>query len=174
MELTIGTRDELEALDQALKTLDRLRGQIAREAEVSGWSGDQHLYHIALATDLALTNVAALVAGKSPRILEKAEPSALALEVLARGGYPRGESEAPRMVQPPEPVESDLLAEEFTGVRDSFEKARGLAEGIDSAPGAIEHHALGPLSAAQWLRFARLHCEHHLAILRDIEAVSAE
>ena len=97
-----------------------------------------------------------------------AAPNALACQVLVQGCYPRGESQAPRTVQPPDEVDLELLAEEYTGLGRLLETVRGLAEQVASAPGAIVHLQLGALSAAHWLRFARLHGEHHLAIVRDI------
>ena len=41
---------------------------------------------------------------------------------------------------------------------------------VASAPGRIPHLYLGELDAGEWLRFARLHAEHHLAITRDVAA----
>jgi len=173
MQLEIAIGEELEGLDAALRELAGMRGRIGRAPAVSAWSGDQHLYHIALATDLALSNVTALVAGGSPRIVERAEPNELAQRVLAEGRYPRGKSEAPRMVQPPDEVDGVLLGEEYASLEGALAKVRGVAAGVPGAPGAIVHHKLGALSAAHWLRFARLHAEHHLAIVRDVAAAGA-
>ncbi|MFT5476610.1 MAG: hypothetical protein ACI8Y8_001949 [Planctomycetota bacterium] len=61
-----------------------------------------------------------------------------------------------------------MLAEEYTGLGQLLASVRGLADKVAGAPGAIVHLQLGALSAAHWLRFARLHGEHHLAIVRDI------
>ena len=166
--LEISVEEELEGLGRALGALSELRGASGKSEQVSAWSGDQQLYHIALATDLALSNVMALDSGKSPRIVAEPDPIPLALEVLERGSYPRGESEAPRIVQPPDEVDAALLADEYENLGGALEKVRALAAAIPGLPGAIPHQALGPLSAAQWLRFARLHAEHHLAIVEDI------
>ena len=51
---------------------------------------------------------------------------------------------------------------------------RALGAAIPGLPGAIPHQALGPLSAAQWLRFARLQAEHHLAIAMLFGQVEVE
>ena len=32
----------------------------------------------------------------------------------------------------------------------------------------IPHQLLGPLDAPEWLRFARVHTEHHLAIVDEL------
>ncbi len=76
---------------------------------VSGWSCAQHLYHVALATDLALSNVVRLVQGRSAMIVQEGGPNELAVRVLTEGGYPRGESEAPRMVRPGDEVDPGYL-----------------------------------------------------------------
>ena len=40
---------------------------------------------------------------------------------------------------------------------------------LRSVPGRLPHPLLGPFRAAQWMRFARLHTAHHLAIIKDID-----
>jgi len=168
MPLKISAEDEIQGLARALRSLGELQGRPGSAGAVSAWTSDQHLYHIALATDLALTNVAALVAARSPRIVNEIAPNELARRVLIDGSYPRGESRAPRTVQPPDEVDAQLLAEEYAGLEQLLGQVRGLVEQVADAPGAIIHIQLGALSARHWLRFARLHAEHHLAIVDDI------
>ena len=140
---------------------------------VSGWSCAQHLYHVALATDLALGNAKRLVQGQSPMIVQEGGPNELAVRVLTEGGYPRGESEAPRMVQPGDDVDPGFLTDEMQRNRDGLADVRELVDSIASATGRVRHPRLGELSTAEWLRFANLHAAHHLAILSDIESTLA-
>ena len=166
---------DLDDLDAALaamqKEREELGEQVTRAApSVSAWSSAQHLYHVALATDLALRNVRSLCARKGRLITMEGGPTGLALEVLEAGTYPRGESEAPRMVQAPDEVDLSFLEMEMKGNRDAADQVRLLLEQIPDAPGFIPHHVLGGLSAGHWLRFAAMHARHHLAIVRDIRA----
>ena len=170
--------DELDALEEALDACAALReggGERAfeRAPAVSGWSAAQHLYHVALATDLAFRNVRALVRGSGPMIVQEGEPNALAVRVLTEGSYPRGASQAPRTVQPGNDVDPEFLSEEMRRNREGLAELRALAEAIPRAADGVPHKDLGTLSAAHWLRFARLHLEHHLAIARDVAAALA-
>jgi len=169
----IDVRIELEDLRASAAALAALRVELgdggARRVEsVSGWSVDEHLYHLCLATDLALRNVQSLARAKGGLITSEGGPNALALQVLSEGVYPRGESEAPRMVRPPDEVDAALLDQEVELLGQSFERVP--LDRVPGAPGRIPHQHLGELCAAEWLRFARLHARHHLAIVRDVAA----
>lgn len=156
----------LEALTAAYRADEP--GALRRAPEVSGWSLAEHFYHLCLATDLALRNVLSLVRGKGRLITHEGGPNALAVQVLTDGCYPRGESEAPRMVRPPEPVDPALLAQELELLGQGLARTRDLLPEVSGAEGRIPHQDLGELNAAEWLRFARLHAGHHLAIARDL------
>lgn len=166
---------ELADLRATLDAFVALREELGERAfervpAVSAWSAAQHLYHLALSTDLALRNVAALARGEGARIVDSGGPNALALQVLAEGRYPRGRSEAPRMVRPGDDVDPAFLADEVRRSLEGLEGVAGLAAEIPGAPKRIPHHALGELDAAEWLRFAQLHARHHLEIVRDVAA----
>ncbi len=168
----IDVPEELRALSRSYASFVSLyradTDALCVQAEVSAWSLGQHLYHLCLSGDLALRNVLTLARGRGRRIVHGGGPNALARRVLREGCYPRGESQAPRMVQPPDPVDPALLDQEI----DLFGRAiAGLGEhqeAIRRATGRIPHQNLGHLSAPQWLRFAHLHAQHHLAIARDL------
>jgi hypothetical protein len=173
MRTAIDCAREIAALKGMHAEIARLRsalgGRVAHVVpEISAWSIERHLYHAALSADLAFANVVALLEGKSPRIVMQGAPNELALRVFAAGGYPRGESQAPRAVWPPERPDPELLESELARNRESVGALEGRAEGIARAEGLIPHRQLGELSAAEWLRFARLHTEHHLAIAQEI------
>ena len=136
--------------------------------QVSAWSPAQHLYHLALATDLALANASGLARGTSSLAVEGREPNDLARQLFARGGFPRGRAEAPRMVRPPAEVERALLRSELERARASLVAVREVVDRLPSAPRRVPHQLLGALDALEWVRFARLHAEHHLAIVRDV------
>ena len=171
----IDVRGEFARLHEAFDAFEAIfqEGEGARKMrapEVSGWSVEQHLYHIALATDLAFGHVRALLAGKGRLISDEGELGAQAAEVLASDTTPRGEAEAPRMVTPDDDVNPDFLAMELRGNRDSLAKLEEVATDLAAAPGWIPHQTLGTLAAPHWLRFAALHARHHWAIVKDIRA----
>ncbi len=173
---TIDCAREIQALRKLQAELAGMRAELGAHAaavvpEASSWSAEQHLYHVALSADLALANVRALLDGTSARIVHEGAPNELALRVFAEGGYPRGQSQAPRAVWPPDRPDPVFLAGEIERLREGVVELEGRAEAIEGAGGRISHRQLGELRAAEWLRFARLHTEHHLAIVREIALV---
>lgn len=177
-DLEIDVFAELDALDETLDRYDGLRARLgarehARAAEVSGWSVAQHLFHIALATDLALRHVRALLDGKGRLVTMEGALGARAAAVLASERTERGVAQAPRIVQPGDAVNPEFLTNELRGARAASAALRGRAAEVRSAPGWIPHQELGPLNAAHWLRFARLHAAHHLAIADEVAAAVA-
>ncbi len=174
----IDVRGEFARLHEAFDAFESIRQEgeaacRARAPEVSGWSVEQHLYHIALATDLAFRHVKSLVARKGGLIQEEGEIHPRAAQVLEDDVTPRGEAQAPRMVTPDETVEPRFLEMEMNGNREALAGLEAIADEIIAAPAWIPHQVLGPLSAAHWLRFAALHARHHWAIVRDIRAALA-
>lgn len=132
----------------------------------SGWSGEQHLAHVALANELVLRNLKSLAEGRGHLIVRGGEPHPRALELLAAGRLPRGEAQAPRMVRPPERVQPELLREWLADGRTAL--AALDARTLVPSELKIPHQALGPLDAPQWARFAVVHTHHHLAIVREL------
>ena len=175
MAYTIDPLVEEERLEGVFLEFGGLRERLGARIDdcatsVSAWSPAQHLFHVALSADLAFSNVRALLRGGNGRIVHEGEPNALAVQVLTDENYPRGESQAPRTVQPPTDVEGAYLTNEMQLNRETLMALSPDLAGVTAAEGRIPHVFLGELNAAEWLRFARLHSEHHLAILRDIEA----
>jgi len=176
MTLAIDAAQELAILAAAFQEFEELRASEgarlhARAGAVSGWSAAQHLYHVALATDLALRNVRALANDDGARLVPAdGPPSELARAVLSGGGPGRGATQAPRMVRPGEVVDPGFLADELARGRATVRELEQALAAIAAAPRRIPHQELGPLSALEWLRFARLHARHHGAIAAEVLA----
>lgn len=169
----IDVQGEFSRLEEAFTAFEaiRLRGEETcrkRAPEISGWSVEQHLYHIALATDLAFKHVRSLVSGRGRLIQAEGAIGDRASAVLAADSTPRGEAKAPRMVTPDDEVNPEYLEMELRLNREALEELRKIGSEIAAAPGWIPHQELGPLAAVHWLRFAALHARHHLAIAVDV------
>ena len=141
----------------------------ARAPEVSGWSAGEHLFHLTLANDMSVKNARNLLEGRGRLRTDRVPLDPRASAVLARGRLPLG-TEAPRFVRPP--AEPDLaIARDIQG--DVAEGARLLVQrtsDLRAAEQGIPHQTLGVLSAAEWLRFARIHTAHHLILARQVLA----
>jgi hypothetical protein len=169
----IDVEAEFQALERALDAYDALRARLgerehATAPAISGWSVAQHLFHIALASDLALRHVRSLLDGKGRLVTQEGELGARAAAVLVSERTQRGVAQAPRMVTPGAEVNPEFLTNELRGAREGVAALRTRAGEIPVAQGWISHQELGTLNAAHWLRFARLHAHHHLAIAEEI------
>ena len=158
-----GEMDELFALDPACLA------RVVRE--VSGWSSEQHLAHVALANELVLRNLKSLATGQGHLLVREAESNPRALAVLAAGKLPRGQAQSPRMVRPPERVDRALLELLLADGRAALREID--PETLPVGEPKIPHQLLGPLDAPQWARFAAVHTRHHLAIVREVLAAVA-
>jgi hypothetical protein len=169
MSTTFETRDDFAALRPALEDLQRivaLPAEVAelRRPEQSGWSALEHVAHVSLANELIVRNLHGLASGQGLLLQQDGEPAAGALEVLESGVIPRGRAQSPRMVRPPARIDRALLAEWMKTAEVGFEHFSARVELLELATGRIPHQLLGPLTAPQWVRFARIHTLHHLAI----------
>ena len=158
---------ELERACARLREIAAMPAEVAdhRRLEVSGWSALEHVSHVALANELIVRNMHSLVAGEGLLVQHSGEPSSGALEVLASGMIPRGQSQSPRMVRPPARIDRALLAEWLASGEVGFAKFAREPELLRRAKARVPHQLLGPLTAAQWVRFAWIHTRHHLAIV---------
>ena len=155
-------QDRLEHL------LERSAGELLPLREgLSGWSPAQQLFHVTLANELSLKNVNSLLAREGMLIQPLKELHPRAADVLRRGRFPPG-SEAPRFVRPPDRVDLDLLRELAADGRRALAGLEGRGEEIAAAPDGVPHQRLGVLTAARWVRFARMHSAHHLRIARAL------
>jgi len=142
-----------------------------RSPSVSGWSAVEHASHVTLANELVLRNLVNLSRGAGMLVVADAQQDERALEILAAGTLPRGQSRSPRMVVPPSDVDlatardwADRFVQELAGFR------RGFDPRAERARLFVPHQVLGPLDLAEWTRFGAVHTRHHLAIAREVLA----
>jgi hypothetical protein len=152
--------DSIDAL-----TLDPGRG-IIRKPKISGWSVAEHCHHSAIVSGSIATAVRGLLRGRG----EEGPPAGeAAQEILDSGRIPRGEGEAPAVMRPEEHPESRTIQAAVRKARSRWEGLLDQTEEIDACELRLPHHALGLLTAAEWVRFAATHTDHHLRIVDDIE-----
>ncbi|HIG85543.1 MAG TPA: DUF1569 domain-containing protein [Planctomycetes bacterium] len=162
--------DNLSRLTTALEGMEDLRRKGGdalnnQQSEVSGWSAAQHLYHVALSTDLAMRCVTTVMAGTSPRLRHDLPKSELFAQLQALGRFPRG-TKAPRLVIPPDRVNLEFLKQEIATASTAAQELGG--QDLSHATGRIVHEKLGGLDAQEWVTFARMHAEHHLQLAEKI------
>ena len=139
-----------------------------RAPAVSGWSVEHQLAHASLANELCLKNVASLVKGSGMLLVRGGEPIEGTLAMLSAGAIPRGRAQSPRMVRPPDAIDRALLREWQTSNRREIARWTAAPGSVPRSAWRVPHQLLGPLDAAEWVRFAAVHTRHHLAIAAEI------
>ena len=134
--------------------------------EVSAWSPAQQLYHILRANGMMLKGIQLICHGHRMADNE-GEPNDAGRHLLVHG-FIRGKAKAPDAVVPPETVSREDLRDSLARSRRKHAETEAFLPQIPEATGRLPHHILGMLNASEWLRLARLHSEHHHAIIRDI------
>lgn len=163
---------ELYAAMTVVLALDEARLRRAAPS-LSAWSALHHLAHVALADDLCTRNLHSLARGAGVLVRPGLAPVERALAILRSGRLPRGEVQSPRIVRPPEDVESALVRGWHA---DNVAALDALAPQLAQPPPAdlwIPHQTLGPLDLAGWMRFTAAHTRHHLAIACEVLAADA-
>jgi len=143
---------------------------LARAEGVSGWAAGQHAFHMILACDLSLKNAAALARDAGRLVREPEDRQDASLAILRAGAIPRGVAEAPRFVTPPARIDFGLARQILDEVDQARAALAGDLEALRAAPRAIPHQLLGDLSGVEWVRFARVHTDHHLVIVDEVLA----
>ncbi len=152
--------DSIDAL-----TLDPGRGRI-RKLPVSAWSVAEHCHHSAIVSGVIATLVRGLLRGRG----EDGPPAgSMARDILTSGRIPRGVGVAPEAMRPDEHPESRTIQAAVRKSRGKWEALLHSTEEIDACEFKLPHHFLGLFTAAEWVRFAATHTDHHLRIVDDIE-----
>jgi hypothetical protein len=166
---------ELELLEahhlEVRRLLEKAPALLAERVEaVSGWSPLEHAIHLALVNEAILGNVEKLLRGEAAPDPVPG-PTWAGRLILWTGWVPRGRAKSPRSMVPPEGMgPGDALAV-LARAEARLEAVLARRDAIRAARGRIRHYIFGGLTAAQWIRTARLHTRHHLRIIADIERV---
>ena len=159
-----------DALGEMLTWEDhRLYAQVA---SVSHWSPAQQLEHVVQAGGLMLKMIDLLEAGvPHENVQASGSPALVGRIVLLTGHIPRGRAQAPEATRPEAIPCRAGLVEAVEGFCAAAKARAERAADLRAIAGVGRHPALGWFRAAQWWRFLRIHSEHHLAIVADIDKV---
>lgn len=138
----------------------------ARSKEaVSKWSVAQQAHHATLVASFIGMGARRLLrteGEKGPELTNQARA------LLEAGEIPRGVAVAPDDFIPDNAPEAEAVLSLLGKAEKSWGKLRGQGEKIASGTARLPHPILGPLTLAEWVRFAGVHTEHHLKIMREI------
>lgn len=144
----------------------------ASAPHVSGWTTAQQIHHATMVNNQILGRLVALCEGDT--LPEEGRVSMVGRLVLAVGRFPRGRSRSPRSFIPAERPGREQLEAILQETGTNAQALEAHLDRIHALRGRFKHPVFGYLDALQWLRFARIHALHHLAIIRDIEGECAK
>ena len=149
-------------------------GQILnqRVEEVSGWSVGEHLDHVLMADLLNMKAVRMLEMRRGKETSDGLNEAGTV--VFSSGEIPLGKATAPDFVIPQPGRSAEQIEELRLEVLDGWKQVAPRLDEIDSTGRVLSHHAVGDLGAWQWLRFARIHTQHHQMIAGRIIEASEE
>ena len=157
--------DRLEAM---LRWDDqRLYGQAPA---VSSWSIAQQVEHVVRASTRMLDMIELLGSGAAhERVRPHGKPSMTGRAILLTGHIPRGRADAPDGTRPDAVPRRAALTEATTAFIERVRRRSEDAGPLRGFEGVGQHPLLGWFTASQWWRFLRVHAEHHLAVIDDID-----
>jgi hypothetical protein len=140
------------------------------DSDISLWCPAQQLHHAALVmasiSDIAMK----LYQDEDPGIVRRGWPTTTGFAVLLFGHIPRGGAQSPsEFLSPPEVTRPEVEAA-WHSLEKKLEHLEARARYLYDLRGRWPHPLLGPFTAPQWIRFARVHTDHHLGLARDIGA----
>lgn len=160
----------LAAMGRAADRADDPSTFAARDPDVSDWSVGMHLEHV-LRADRWIVDWLTTVAGGGPRPDGEGDPrgspSWRGWLVLWTGYIPRGAGRAPGPTVP-EGMERETVARGLREVLAATRELSGELDALARSDPRLEHPVLGSMGPLQWLRFGRIHHDHHRKIVRDI------
>ena len=136
---------------------------------VSSWSPAQHVQHALIALRRIFAAVKELRAGTGEAIEASGRVTLPGRALLLGGWIPRGKADAPDFAVPDAVPSRAGMSDTHAGACERYAELAPVAATLRSVPGVITHPILKGMSASQWWRFARIHTEHHLAIMDDVD-----
>jgi hypothetical protein len=129
----------------------------------------EQLDHIARSTQAMAT---AIEQALQPEAASGGRLSLVGRAVLFTGWIPRRVGKAPENTRAQANSREDLTRL-LADARASVARLESRLTEIDGAPGRVNHFAFGDLTARRWLDVIRIHTNHHLKIIADIQRATA-
>lgn len=157
------------ALDEYRRQLDSIPDEVFDQAlHNGGWSFSEVYSHI-LQSDFGSMIAAEKCARKTSERTNKGLNFFGVVFMLA-GRFPPVRSKAPAGVPVVKKISKEEARNLIIRVRDRLNQLVPLLPGCSNNY-KIKHPRLGRLSALQWLKFTRIHTEHHLKQLERVRKV---
>ena len=137
-----------------------------RSPDVSAWSIGEQVQHVVLSLRAIATQITRAL--RKPADSEGSGPNRMGKMILDSGIFPRGRAQAPEIVMPQDAVDSEAVCKTLQETRQKWDDLESRSEQIAESTAVVPHDLLGDFTANDWIRFAPIHTNHHLLIIRDI------
>lgn len=141
----------------------------ARVPDVSNWSVGQQIVHISMTNSGMWRSIGKILSEREPAV-ENSVVAPQVIELLRGESFERYAVKAPPVVQPPDKITIDEIRKWASISHTAFRRMADIAPTLPENTFYVSHPIIGSLNARAWLRTLRIHCEHHLAIIRDVDA----
>lgn len=174
----MGLQSDFAAIEAQWKEIDR---EVAlgekhlqtRVGTVSHWSLGQQTMHIARTINVLVEQMFDPILA-NPTVNANEAPKPIGKQVLTGGAIPRGAGKAPAAVAIHFQPTYDQIKAEVKKAKESWARVASRKAEVEKNTGKMPHFALGPMTATDWVRFTAIHTQHHLGIIRDIEAATSK
>lgn len=134
------------------------------QSPLSCWSISQHLEHLIYTSKTGLALLLQALESPAPGV----EPmNELGQELLRRGSFPRGQTQAPDFALPRD-INQKKLTKSLGRLLSQMEDISSRDGEIGEASSTSIHPILGGFTPRNWLQFIALHQNHHLEIIAEI------
>jgi len=172
--MMMDSRADLDAVMAGLAKVE----EYAADAEVvahvdtpiSKWSIGQHLHHVAISTSSMGMVVRGILKGRTEAVMPDPDQAAVARAIFETGQIPRGKGKAPEGAVPEDAPTGEEIQAAVQKARSRWSSLMDKHAELENSIGRLPHPLLGPLTAAEWVRFTAVHEEHHLHIIAEILA----
>ncbi len=138
---------------------------------ISAWSPVQQIAHVSKSNRWILSSVVAILAGRR-KAETRGSIKPIGRLVLRSGLIPRGVGKAPSVARPDDVISAERLTEDLRQQLGNMGQIDEHLEAVKSSRQTFEHPYFGHLNSRQWIRFVRVHTNHHMKIVGEI--LSAE
>ncbi|MBT8399127.1 MAG: DinB family protein [Rhodothermia bacterium] len=134
---------------------------------ISAWSPLQQIAHVSKSNRWIISSVVAILTGRR-EFETQGSIKPIGRLVLRSGLIPRGVGKSPSVARPDDLISTERLTEELRQQLGNMGHIHDHLEAAKSSRQTFEHPYFGHLNPRQWIRFVRVHTNHHLKIVSEI------
>ncbi len=165
---------DLEVVRELYSEMELLLHQpvslLQKRTRAAGWSASEQIHHVLLANKWALSTIIKMLLGHGG-FSESGRKNLLGAALLCIGRFPRGRARAPAGVVPDPDMPVTKLLTMLEKQRTHLDRIADQRSQLLTHRRRFRHPLLGYFSAADGIRFVRIHTRHHIKLAGEIMKV---